>query len=275
MRIIAMKIWIVIFNLFLFNNIVFAKLTNQQINLLLENDDVQIFALQSKTVKKSIVSIKSENDSRQGKTITQYDQDGLLINYYSASSISLEGAEKNIMITTLIRDKDYQWQRKQTVGDYQINNSFYLLKDDRIQIKLLPSPRVAEQRLVVQHNTVSDETKELFVSFDYEKPSVLKKLKIEYNFNALGQISWFNFTNIDQHDYGYTSIMETQFKYDELNRLIQSDVFLHYQSLAMAGNDMRSHIVYSDFDEYGNWLTKTEMMNGEKIVYTRTIEYWE
>ncbi|WP_392560580.1 hypothetical protein [Orbus mooreae] len=270
-----MKIWIVIFNLFLFNNIVFAKLTNQQINLLLENDDVQIFALQSKTVKKSIVSIKSENDSRQGKTITQYDQDGLLINYYSASSISLEGAEKNIMITTLIRDKDYQWQRKQTVGDYQINNSFYLLKDDRIQIKLLPSPRVAEQRLVVQHNTVSDETKELFVSFDYEKPSVLKKLKIEYNFNALGQISWFNFTNIDQHDYGYTSIMETQFKYDELNRLIESDVFLHYQSLEMAGNDMRSHIVYSDFDEYGNWLTKTEMMNGEKIVYTRTIEYWE
>lgn len=265
----------IMFGSLLFNSGLSARLTNQQINLLLENDDVQIFNLSSGIVKKSTVSIKGRNEGNQGKTIVQYDQDGLLINYYSASLMDLTLEEQGTMITTLMRNKDNQWLRKQTVGNYQLNNSIYNLKDDLIQITLLPSYELENQRLVLQKNSIAEDTQDFFVTFSYQEPTNQEQLNIEYHFNQDGLLKEFQFISINEYEHGHTSSINNKFEYDELNRLIKGDSLLHYQSIMGSNNNISSQIIYSDFDRNGNWLTKTEELHGEKIVYKRIIEYWE
>lgn len=252
-----------------------AKLTQQQINLLLENDDIQIFTPSSATVKKASVSIEKSTDASQGKTIVEYDKKGLLINYYSASVIGFTTEAQSTMITTLMRTEDNKWQRKQTMGSYEIDNSTYALKGDNINITLLPSYNFDEQRQIAQHVETIENSQQLRVFFSYAKPMHNEKLNIEYKFADNGQLNSFNFENVDENLYGYTSIIKMTLSYDETQKLKEASEFSHYQFMNEPADEVTTRIVYSDFDQYGNWLKKTECFDNEQVIYKRVIEYWD
>ncbi|RKS85100.1 hypothetical protein DES39_1609 [Orbus hercynius] len=255
------------------NDVSFAKLTYQQINLLLENDDIQMFTISSVLVKKSSMSIEHSSDSSQSKTIVEYDEKGLLINYYSAAAIGSTAEAQRTMITTLMRNGDNKWQRKQTVGSYEIDNSLYVLKNNAIEITLLPSYDFNEERVILQHNNLLD-SGEFGVIFEYKKPVENEKFSIEYLFDPKGSLNLYRFTNIDSNEYGYESMVSTQFEYDDRQRLVKANEYSHYQFMTELADSITTQIIYSNFDEYGNWLTKVEQAEGKQTVYKRTIEYW-
>ncbi|WP_392551948.1 hypothetical protein RHO14_10790 [Orbus wheelerorum] len=257
-----------------FSNVSLAKLTNQQINLLLENDDIQIITPSSTAVKKSTLTIDKSTDNSQGKTIAEYDKQGLLINYYSAFATGHTLAEKRTMIMTLMRTENNTWRRKQTMGNYQIDNSIYVLKDDHFQVTLLPSHSFDETRMMLQKNEMLDNGKKLAAIFSYDKALSKEKINIEYQFNQAGLLSSFDYSNIDGNENGYTSIIQANFEYDDQLRLIGSRENSHYQFVNEASEDTHSQVTYSNFDLHGNWLTKTEKFDGEEVSYKRTIEYW-
>ncbi|WP_392562930.1 hypothetical protein RHO12_05515 [Orbus sturtevantii] len=257
-----------------FGDVTSAKLTNQQINLLLENDDIQIITPSSMVVKKSSLTIEKSTDSSQGKTIVEYDKKGLLINYYSASATGKTPEDKVTMIVTLMRTENDKWQRKQTMGDYEIDNSLYSLKGDYMQVTLLPSYNFDKKRLMLQKNQTIDSGKEFAVIFKYDKTLKKEKFNIEYQFNQDGLLNSFNFLNIDGNKKGYTSIVNTNFEYDDQQRLIRSNERSYYQLTNQAAEETIAKIMYSDFDRYGNWQTKIELFDEEQVIYKRTIEYW-
>lgn len=256
---------------FIYNSGVAKSLTNLQINMLLENDDIQIFTSQA-IVKKSSVTTEQSTDNSQDKVIVEYDKKGLLINYYNASVVNNE-LEQTTMITTMLRLERGKWQRKQTVGSYEIDNSLYELKDGQLQITYLPSHNNNEEKVVIQQPIVEDEAGNS-VLFQYAEPIENESLDIQYQFDKKGLFTNFHFSNINKSEYSYSSTIQTKFEYDEQDHLIKGEVLYHYQFLDEPADSIVTDVIYSDFDQYGNWRFKVEYFGSEKIIYKRDIEYW-
>lgn len=249
-------------------------LTNQQINLLLENDDVQVFTPHSK-VKKVTLSIAKSTDHSQGKTIAEYTKDGLLINYYQVSVIKDEknnlSHNQNTMITTLINIADGQWQRKQTLNTLEIDNSVYTLKNDHINMVMVSDGMAYEQNMA-QHIFPLNKHSGVWVNFSYMFFPKNEQLNIDYQFDQNSQLSHYQYFITDE--YGNRTKVKLNFQYDQQQRLIQCNEEDDYQTMNKPAEKIFSHFNYYDFDRLGNWQTKIEKMHSQTVIYSRTIEYW-
>lgn len=254
---------------------VYARsLTNQQINMILQNDDIHIVTLQS-SVKKATISIKASSDNSQIKTIVEYDRNGLLINYYSTSVIKVKTPEQNTMITTLMRLKAGEWQYKQTIGNYIIGQSEYQLKNNRVTINLLPTNDELTCRVVAeQENASNDRGYKIVYQYVQDTKPENEDLKITYQFSPQGHLTDFYIIRTDLSQYNYSSIIETKFNYDDKGQLVTANESSRLQFMDSKGDVVNTTVIYSDFDKLGNWQTKTARTESETIVYQRVLEYW-
>ena len=250
------------------------SLTNQQINLLLENDDVQMFTPHSK-VKKVTLSIEQSSD-HQGKTIAEYSEAGLLINYYQVVVAKAENSKlinpRDTMITTLINVDEGKWQRKQTLGKLEIDNSIYTLKNDHITMTSSPSDLYHKQRKLKQNIFPSNRQSGTLVHFSYLSPPENEQLNIDYRFNQNQLLSDYHFFVIDEN--GDKTQVKLYFQYDKQLRLIHCNEEDDYQPHNQAPEKYLSYINYYDFDPLGNWQTKVEKIHSQTVIYRRMIEYW-
>lgn len=250
------------------------SLTNQQINLLLENDDVQMFTPHSK-VKKVTLSIEQSSD-HQGKTIAEYSESGLLINYYQVVVAKAENSKlinpRDTMITTLINVDEGKWQRKQTLGKLEIDNSIYTLKNDHITMTSSPSDLYHKQRKLKQNIFPSNQQTGTLVHFSYLSPPENEQLNIDYRFNQNQLLSDYRFFVIDEN--GDKTQVKLYFQYDKQLRLIHCNEEDDYQPHNQAPEKYLSYINYYDFDPLGNWQTKVEKIHSQTVIYRRMIEYW-
>lgn len=252
------------------------SLTQQQINLLLENDDIQIFT-PSALVKKVTLSVAESSDNSQGKTIIEYDKTGLLINYYQVSVVQDEDSRprQNTMITTLISTRKDKWQRKQTLGSYEIDKSIYTLKNNKIKITMLPSLSSSEKRIIQQQNQYLKNNQGKIIHFSYINAAKNEQYLIDYHFDKNNLLTFYDYADINQNAYGYTSKIKLKFNYDEQNRLLSCIEDSFYQPVGEQADEIKTITTYRDFDRFGNWLTKVEASNSGEITYKREIEYWD
>lgn len=252
------------------------SLTQQQINLLLENDDIQIFT-PSALVKKVTLSVAESSDNSQGKTIIEYDKTGLLINYYQVSVVQDEDSRprQNTMITTLISTRKGKWQRKQTLGSYEIDKSIYTLKNNKIKITMLPSLSSSEKRIIQQQNQYLKNNQGKIIHFSYINAAKNEQYLIDYHFDKNNLLTFYDYADINQNAYGYTSKIKLKFSYDEQNRLLSCTEDSLYQPVGEQADEIKTITTYRDFDRFGNWLTKVEASNSGEITYKREIEYWD
>lgn len=252
------------------------SLTQQQINLLLENDDIQIFT-PSALVKKVTLSVAESSDNSQGKTIIEYDKTGLLINYYQVSVVQDEDSRprQNTMITTLISTRKGKWQRKQTLGSYEIDKSIYTLKNNKIKITMLPSLSSSEKRIIQQQNQYLKNNQGKIIHFSYINAAKNEQYLIDYHFDKNNLLTFYDYADINQNAYGYTSKIKLKFNYDEQNRLLSCTEDSLYQPVGEQADEIKTITTYRDFDRFGNWLTKVEASNSGEITYKREIEYWD
>lgn len=266
----------IIFATIFFSTCYANSLTQQQINLLLENDDIQIFT-PSALVKKVTLSVAESSDNSQGKTIIEYDKTGLLINYYQVSVVQDEDSRprQNTMITTLISTRKGKWQRKQTLGSYEIDKSIYTLKNNKIKITMLPSLSSSEKRIIQQQNQYLKNNQGKIIHFSYINAAKNEQYLIDYHFDKNNLLTFYDYADINQNAYGYTSKIKLKFNYDEQNRLLSCTEDSLYQPVGEQADEIKTITTYRDFDRFGNWLTKVEASNSGEITYKREIEYWD
>lgn len=266
----------IIFATIFFSTCYANSLTQQQINLLLENDDIQIFT-PSALVKKVTLSVAESSDNSQGKTIIEYDKTGLLINYYQVSVVQDEDSRprQNTMITTLISTRKDKWQRKQTLGSYEIDKSIYTLKNNKIKITMLPSLSSSEKRIIQQQNQYLKNNQGKIIHFSYINAAKNEQYLIDYHFDKNNLLTFYDYADINQNAYGYTSKIKLKFNYDEQNRLLSCTEDSLYQPVGEQADEIKTITTYRDFDRFGNWLTKVEASNSGEITYKREIEYWD
>lgn len=253
-------------------------LTNQQINLLVENDDVQIFTPTSK-VKKVTLTIEQHSENGKGKTIAEYNKSGLLINYYDVSTFDnaqpVPSDDQSTMIITLMSTEKGKWRRKQTLDQIEIDNSIYTLKDNQIEIEFLPSEGFDERRMIIQHNEPLNDDQGEIIRFSYQTPPEQEQFAMSYQFNQNQLLTEYHFSNADEHENGYISLINRQFTYDKLQRLVNSAETSYSQFMDEPEEKIETQAIYSDYDQFGNWQTKVETSGVERIVYKRVIEYWD
>lgn len=249
-------------------------LTNQQINLLLANDDIQVFTPDS-NVKKVTLSIIYSTDNSQGKTIAEYSKAGLLDNYYQVSVVKDDQnpltRHQNTLITTLINIDNGKWQRKQTLDTFEIDNTLYTLKNGNVSMVVMSSD-INNQQIIKQHIQPLNNPTGKMVNFSYNTTPSYGQLNIDYLFNQHDLLSHYHYFIIDR--YGNKSNVKLNFHYDKQQRLIRCNEKDSYQPINQVSEKKSGYISYDDFDYFGNWQTKIEKMLSQTVIYRRTIEYW-